>query len=400
MFIHNKKKKFILSVINILIEVVSMPGKLLRKKIDPKLINPSKILLLRLDHIGDVVMTSPSYTLMRERFPHAKILLLTNEAGRQLYEPDPRIDEVWVFNWPWAQQRTREKFSWSKIKELWDIISKLRSEKIDVFVDFRGDLRFTILFGVLTGALFRVSSSRSGKSSLLHHMSDYDISKHEVERSLDIVRCFGNLEGPVRPSLYLSQQDTDEIRQLISKVIRRAIPEKLAIIAPYSSRDIKSWPESYFTDTISFLKQGGFTILIVGTAGDREHSNNIVSLFSDSVYSFAGTTSVRQLATLVSLSDIVVGVDTGVLHLAACFDVPIVALFGSTRAVEFRPYSPFAVVVESHTCTCNQFLHLTCSKPVDGYARCMSDLKPMAVLKAIEVIISGADRSVVSAREL
>jgi heptosyltransferase-3 len=360
MFIHNKKKKFVLSIVNVIIELISLPAKLFRKETNLNNIEPAKILLLRLDHIGDVIMTSPSFSLMRERFPAARILLLTNGAGKQLYQEDHRIDEVWVFNWPWGQQRIREKFSWSKIKELIEIILKLRRENIDVFVDFRGDLRFIFLFGVLTGARFRVSNSRSGKSSLLHHISDYDVSKHEVERSLDVLKVFGNLKGPVRPEIYLNNTEISDVKTLIEKVINAPLPGKLAVIGPYSSRDVKSWPSAYFVEVISYLREKDFTVLIVGTAADQNHSEDLISGFNEGVFSFAGKTTVRELAAMVSVSSVVVGVDTGVLHLASCFDVPIIAIFGSTRSIEFRPYSPFAKIVESNTCICNQFLHLKC----------------------------------------
>lgn len=387
MFIHNKKKKFVLSIVNVIIELISLPAKSFRKETNPNNIEPAKILLLRLDHIGDVIMTSPSFSLMRERFPEAKILLLTNGAGKQLYQDDHRIDEVWVFNWPWGQQRIKEKFSWSKIKELKEIILKLRRENIELFVDFRGDLRFIFLFGVLTGARFRVSNSRSGKSSLLHHISDYDVSKHEVERSLDVLKFFGNLKGPVRPEIYLNNKEISDVKALIEKVINNSLPEKLAIIGPYSSRDVKSWPSAYFVEVIRYLRQKDFTVLVVGTAADQSHSEDLINGFNEGVFSFAGKTTVRELAALVSISSVVVGVDTGVLHLAACFDVPIIGIFGSTRSIEFRPYSPFAKIVESNTCTCNQFLHLTCDQQVEGYARCMWDLQPATVIQAIESAI-------------
>ena len=387
MFIHNKKKKFVLSIVNVIIEIISLPVRLLRKEINPIDIEPKKILLLRLDHIGDVVMTSPSFSLMRARFPKAKILLLTNEAGRQLYKQDPRIDEVWVFNWPWEQQRTGEHFSWTKIKELKTIILKLRQENIDVFVDFRGDLRFIFLFGVLTGTRFRMSNSRSGKSSLLHQISEYDVAKHEVERSLDVLKLFGSLNGPVRPQIYLDNEEICELKIIIENTTSSPIPGKIAVIGPYSSRDVKSWPSAYFVEVIRYLREKDFTVLVVGTAADHTHATDLISEFKEGVFSLAGKTSVRQLAALVSISSIVIGVDTGVLHLAACFDVPIIALFGSTRSIEFRPYSPFAVVVDSQCCTCNQFLHLKCDQPVSGYAKCMTQIKPSAVVQEIDKLL-------------
>jgi ADP-heptose:LPS heptosyltransferase len=135
---------------------------------------------------------------------------------------------------------------------------------------------------------------------------------------------------------------------------------------------------------ISYLREKDFTVLIVGTAADQNHSEDLISGFNEGVFSFAGKTTVRELAAMVSVSSVVVGVDTGVLHLASCFDVPIIAIFGSTRSIEFRPYSPFAKIVESNTCICNQFLHLKCDHEVEGYARCLYQLAPKMVIQAID----------------
>ncbi len=384
MFIHNKKKKFVLSLVNVIVELICLPRKIFPEGNKYQDCDPQKILLVRLDHIGDVIMTSPSFSLMRERFPKAKILLLTNSAGKQLFRDDFRIDEILVFNWPWGQQKVREKFSLSKLKELFRIIQKLRKENIDVFVDFRGDLRFIFLFGVLTGARIRVSNSRSGNSSLLHHISDYDNSKHEVKRSMDVIKSFISTDAQVRTKIYLNEEEIQRNKSFVESELNIQLSKQIAIIGPYSSRDVKSWPSIYFREVISHLKFKGFTVLVVGTMDDKPNAEEMVSDFQEDVYSLAGKTSVRDLAALVSISSIVVGVDTGVLHLASCFDVPIIAIFGSTRSIEFMPYSPFAKVVDSNTCTCNQFLHLKCDHEVDGYAKCLSQLAPLAVIQAIE----------------
>ena len=387
MFIHNKKKKFVLSIVNVIIELLWLPQKIFSNKNKFREIVPQKILLLRLDHIGDVVMTSPSFSLLRERFPQAKILLLTNAAGKQLFSNDHRINEVLVFNWPWGQQKIEERFSLSKIKELIRLILRLRKERLDIVIDFRGDLRFIVLFGVLTGARVRVSNSRSGKSSLLHHISNYDISRHEVERSLDVIECFVSSNAPARPEIYLNNSDISAIKLFVEAEICAPFPAKSAIIAPYSSREVKSWPPIYFKEVISYLKSKGFTVFVVGTKHDKANAEDMISDFDKDVFSFAGKTSVRELAVLISMSTIVVGVDTGVLHLASCFDVPIVAIFGSTRSIEFRPYSPYTTIVESNTCTCNQFLHLKCDHEVNGYAKCLYQLAPATVIQAIDSVL-------------
>jgi len=384
--IHNRKKGAALRVINALISVLHFPARIFSKTPDLAKLTPQKILLLRLDHIGDVVMTSPAFSSIRERFPQAEIILLTDSVGQRLFDKDPRIDQVMVYNWPWVHQKKNNSFSAAKLKELFSLVRRLRHEKIDLLVDFRGDIRFIILFGILTGAKIRISNSRCGDSTLLHSSSYYDVSKHEVERSLDVLECLGCPTGDSRPRIYLREEEIASIRQKVEARTGNVFPPKLAVIAPYSSKDVKSWPAHYFRELISSLTADGFSVIIAGTKDDREHARAMISGISGQVYSFAGETSIRELGALVSIASIVVGVDTGVLHIAACFNVPVIAIFGATRSVEFRPYSPFARVLETNTCRCNQFLHDKCDYPVDGYAECLATLKPSQVLQAIAEI--------------
>ena len=384
--VHNKWKRFILSIVNIFFRVLLLPGKMFAKKIVFKDIIPEKILLIRLDHIGDVLMTSPAFSLLRERFPQAQIILLTNAAGKQLFSDDPRINEILTFNWAWRQQKISDRFSLNKLKELTRLIVRLRKERIDVLIDFRGDIRFIILFGLLAGIRIRISNSRVGKSSLLHYISHFDIARHEVERSVDVIECFVRPTTPLRPEIFLKTSEFSEIRTFVkSELSLSKFPSKLALIAPYSSINIKSWPKEYFREVIDGLLAMDFSIAIVGTSDDSADAQSIIMGYKSGVFSLAGKTSIRQLAALTAVSDIIVGVDTGVLHIASCFDTPIIAIFGPTRSVEFRPYSPYSTVIHTNTCQCNQFLHVKCDSPHNGYAKCLHDLTALMVLQALSV---------------
>lgn len=387
MAIHNKKKKFVLGVAHAFIELLCLPQRIFSKKVNLKEFNPRKILLLRLDHIGDIVMTSPAFSVLRERFPTSEIILLTGSAGKQLYLKDPHIDRVLEFNWPWSHRPDERGFSISKLKELWQLVIQLRKEQVDVLVDFRGDLRFVVLFGLLSGIKIRISNSRSGQSSLLHAYSNYEVDRHEVERSLDVIKCLAPVISGVRTRVFLEQDEVYAIKQLLEKAIGMPFPEKLALIAPYSSKDVKSWPDGHFKEVIAYLRKRNFTVIVVGAPENAEHAGNLIEGFSEHVFSMAGKTNIRELAALTSVSTLLVGVDTGVLHIASGFDVPVLAIFGSTRSVEFRPYSPFARVIESNTCQCNQFLHIKCDYPEGNYAKCLQDVSPAAVINALEETI-------------
>lgn len=384
MIIHNKKKRLSALIINSIIEFLWLPKRIFSHKVDLKELKPKKILALRLDHVGDVVMTSPSLAFLRRKFPQAKIILLADSTCKHLYNSDPNLDEIIAFNWPWAHQKKNNKLTFQKIREITSLILKLRKENIDLFIDFRGDVRFVFLFGVLTGSKVRVSNSRIGKSSLVHHISDYNISAHEVERTLDVVRCFGDDITEARPKLNLGDEESDQVKRLIEQETGAVFPFKVALIAPYSSQDIKSWSRPNFTAITTWLESNGYLTLIIGTHDDLEDSLQIIPPGSKNVFTLAGKTNIRQVAALISISNLVVGIDTGILHIASCFDVPVIAIFGPTRPLEFRPYSPFATVVDSNTCQCNQFLHLTCDCPVKGYSKCLVDVSPESVIRAIE----------------
>ena len=384
MIIHNKNKRLSALIINAIIEFLWLPKRLFSHKTDLQQLNPNKILVLRLDHVGDVVMTSPSFAFLRKRFPTAKIILLADSTCKHLYQSDPNLNEILTFNWPWAHQKKNNKLTFLKIREIFNLIVKLRKEKIDLFIDFRGDLRFVFLFGVLTGSIVRISNSRIGQSSLLHHIAEYKVSSHEVERTLDVVKCLGGQITQTRPHLTLKETELKEIKCLIQRETGVAVHDKIAVIAPYSSQDIKSWPGSYFIEVISYLDENGYLTLILGTGDDLDDSLSMITPACKNVFSLAGKTDIRQVAALIAVSTVVVGIDTGVLHIASCFDVPVIAIFGPTRPLEFKPYSPYTSVIDSVACECNQFLHLECDCPVDGYALCLTKALPSSVIRAIE----------------
>lgn len=384
MIIHNKKKRLSALIINSIIEFLWLPRRLFLKKVDLQNLNPKKILVLRLDHVGDVVMTSPSFAFLRKRFPEARIILLADSTCKHLYQTDRNLNEILTFNWPWAHQKKNNKLTALKIREIFNLIVKLRREKIDLFIDFRGDLRFVFLFGVLTGSKVRISNSRIGQSSLLHHIAEYKVSSHEVERTLDVLKCLGGEVTHTRPQIFLHDTELSAIKSLVQSETGIADHSKIAIIAPYSSQDIKAWPGSYFNEVISYLDANGYLTLILGTGDDLEDSMGMISPAAKKVFSLAGKTSIRQVAALIAVSRVVIGIDTGVLHIASCFDVPVIAIFGPTRPLEFKPYSPFTSIVDAGACECNQFLHLECDCPVEGYARCMTKAIPASVIRAIE----------------
>lgn len=383
--IANRKKRMVLQAFNVLAAILYLPKRLFRKPVRLDLINPSKILLIRLDYIGDVVMTSPTFPLLKQRFPNAQLSLLTNSIAADLFQSDLNIGSTYVFNWPWGHMRKSKGFTLQKIGELIRLVKQLRREKFDLAVDFRGDIRFLLLFGVAIGAKVKLSNTRSGNEDIPDHISVYEVSKHEVERTLDVIKCIIPELRYAQPNIRITNREEAEAVELIQKITGRPFPHSVVIVAPFSSKDIKSWPQVHFQQVISYLATR-CTVLIVGTSEDATVANLLAAQGGDNVFSLAGKTSIIQLAAITKVASLVVGIDTGVLHIASAFSTPIVAIFGPTRSIEYRPYSPFCTVVENTFCTCDQFTHARCDKMKEGYAGCMMDLSPEMVISRLSEI--------------
>jgi len=379
------KKKVAFFFLNMAVLVLSLPARLLKRSTNLSGLRPKKILIIRLDYIGDVVMTSPAFSFLRSKFPEASISLLTNRVARDLYKNDSNLNKIWVYDWPWRQLRQDNKFNRLKVSQLFRLIRTLRGEKFDLAVDSRGDTRFILLFGLLVGAKIIIGNSRSGNSGALDFTARHDPNKHEVERSFDALRCFDNGPTELKPYVDLADKEIEKAKDLLKSLNSKG-RKNVALIAPYSSKDVKSWPLEYFEEVISHLLTEHYLVLVVGTKDDAGSASQLIGSFAENVYSLAGETSIVELAALTSVCRLVVGVDTGVLHIASCFKTPIVAIFGPTRACEYRPYSKQSVVADNQSCVCDQLAHSKCDIPVGGYAKCMSELTPGAVIAAIDRI--------------
>jgi ADP-heptose:LPS heptosyltransferase len=128
----------------------------------------------------------------------------------------------------------------------------------------------------------------------------------------------------------------------------------------------------------------------VGTAEDEVAAERLAAQCGEGVYSIAGKTTIIDLAAITKMCRLVIGVDTGVLHIASCFPTTIIAIFGPTRSIEYKPYSPNCIVIENTECVCDQFTHAKCDVMRGEYARCMYDLKPDRIIQVLSKVISAS----------
>lgn len=144
----------------------------------------------------------------------------------------------------------------------------------------------------------------------------------------------------------------------------------------------KRWPVAYFAETAQRLQQQGYAVWLIGSAKDRDVAENIVALGNKSTRNLCGSTDLADAIALLSCAHLVISNDSGLMHLAAALDRPLIALFGSSSPAFTPPLSPAALVVKLDI-ACSPCFKREC--PL-GHFNCMNQLTPDRVWEKISQV--------------
>lgn len=297
-----------------------------------------KILMIKRGGLGDVIMTTPAFTALRDFYPKANITLLTTPIAKPLFECDPRIDEVIDFHWP---IKGDEKAHQSEVNELG---MSLRDQKFDLVVDLRGD-EVTSRITKLTGAPFRLGFHSLGCG--FFHGFRYNIRAKSPDRSVHRVELARAILEPLwipvfeRLDVRVSPEDRAWARDFLTE--SSALDRPKLVIHPSAADRSKCWHVECFRDVAMQAAEKGIKPIIVGTA-DEDETDMLLRSGKGQLISAVGATTTRQLAALIQSCNVFLGNDSGPMHLACAVGTPTVAIFKSTDPSRFRPVGDQHVV--------------------------------------------------------
>jgi heptosyltransferase-1 len=290
---------------------------------------PRSILVVRLSALGDIVMTSPLASLLREKYPRAHIAWLVQPEGRVLLEANPVLDEVIV--WPRAEwRRLAREFRWWRLYREWRRFRReLRARRFDLAVDPQGLLKSALLTWA-SGARERVGlGSREGSgwfmTRVVERPGEGELIGFEYRH---LARALG-LDGEFRMTVALTDADRRFAREFAAE---RGLAGGYAVICPFTTRPQKHWAEDYWPELARRLRaETGLGVVMLGGPGDRDAAARMHAAAGDALVSAVGGTSLREAAALIGNARLLVGVDTGLTHVGSAFAIPTIAIFGSTR---------------------------------------------------------------------
>jgi heptosyltransferase II len=284
-----------------------------------------RVLVVRTDRIGDVLLTTPVFRALRENFPDSPLAVMVSPAAREIVEGNPYLDEVIIYD-----KDDKDKGWWGFHKFVW----RLRKRHFDLALVLHTKKR-TNLLCFLAGIKERVGYY-DNKFGFLLTTKIPDLrkegKKHETEYCLDVLRLVGieakdsNLFMPLKPE---AERWADGFL-LQNKVERK---DQLIAINPGASCQSKRWPPGRFAILADKLaeKYSAKIAVISGTA-DLAIAQQVLSKIRHPVIDLSGKTSISQLASFLKRCNLFISNDSGPVHLSCAVGTPVVAIFGRNES--------------------------------------------------------------------
>jgi len=344
-----------------------------------------RVLIIKPSSLGDIVHALPVLAALRARWPFAHVAWLVSRPFATLLEGHPLLDEVIVFD---RQGYGRMLRSPVRAVDFVRFLRRLRRQRFDAVLDLQGLFRSGFLAWA-TGATRRFGFADARELAWLFYTRRVPGDRratHAVDMNLRLAAAAGFDTQTVTFPLGLRREELDEARTLLDRAAGTALPRFVAL-APGARWETKRWPVERLAQLIERLHAGGFPpVVLLGGPDDRFLAERIRGATRGPIVDLTGRTTLRQLAALLSLAEVVICHDSGPMHVAAALGKPLVALFGPTDPARTGPYGRPESIIRVPL-DCSPCYERQC--PL-GHHNCMQKIDVETVLSAVRRV-SGHD---------
>src|SRR5919112_1428323 len=275
-----------------------------------------RVLAVRLDNLGDVLVTTPAIHAMRESLPDAAITLLASPVGAQAGRLNPDVDEVVVYNAPWMDPWSRLPLDPAREMQTIAQLSTGRFDAAVIFSSFRQSPLPAAYLCYLAGVPLRLASSIDGPGSLLTTRHKHpERMMHEVERGLDLVGAVGMNTNDDRLVLVPPPGATANITQLT------AGSRPLVVVHPGCSMPARTYPWELYAEVVSLLVQHlQARVVLTGAEHERPMVSDLLDRLPLEVRPYvetaAGTLGFPEFCALIAAADLTITNNTGPMHMS------------------------------------------------------------------------------------
>lgn len=336
-----------------------------------------KILFIQTAFLGDAILTLPALQKLKEKFPDSLIDVLCIPETSEVFKASDCVDNVIILD-----KRNEHK----SIFRAYKFAQKLKLNRYTKI--YSSHRSFRTAFIVL---LLEVRESYGFDNSALFHvyknLIHYELSKHEVQRNLDLIGFAYNQDNwRIMPGIKIS---TDTKEKIDSFLIQNKIDNGFIVIAPGSVWNTKKYPLNYFEQIIEELLNKNYKIVLIGGKSDFEECELIAKKFNGKVINTSGIFSVVESIQLIKNSTLMLTNDSAPTHMAMCADIKTITIYCSTvPEFGFYPYNKKSVSISYSELKCKPCgIHGYEVCPIKSF-ECGYKVLPQEVIKKTEEIIS------------
>jgi lipopolysaccharide heptosyltransferase III len=298
-----------------------------------------RVLLLRPDHIGDVLLSTPAVALLRASLPSAHLTYLVGPWSAQAARRGPPVDEVRTLAYPGFARRSNANLL-EPYALLLRVATQLRRERFDMAVVLRGDHWWGGLLAVVAGIPLRVGGDTPETGPLLSHTYCAPSDEPWARQALGIARlAVRAVDATVVEPIDVRQFTLSESAQVAASELwlRHGLGERVVALHPSAGAPLKSWPAQRWAELAGALVETGLQVVLVGAPDDAALLRQIAGRARGCAPVLCGQ-SLEVSAAVYARSGLVVTVDSGAGHLAAAVGARTVRLYGPAPASVFGPW--------------------------------------------------------------
>lgn len=284
-----------------------------------------KILFIRIDRIGDLVLSTPALRVLKQRFPQSELVVLVSPSNQSLLLNNPYVDKVFVYD---KRERLVDKIG---------VIQQLRGHGFDLAIDPYPDYEVkTALVALLSGAKRRIGYSSYGRDAFFNLKGPGLVKdKHQIDLTLDILRPLGVGMNDKKPEIFLTNDEKQWARNWLRQ--RSAGGKPIVGIHPGAYYESQKWPPDSFGEVAKRLRENKkLDAIIFGGLGDKDLVEHINSMTSEDTLTHVQG-DLRQFAALLSHCTLLICNNSGPLHIAVALDIPTISIMGPTNKDRWMP---------------------------------------------------------------
>jgi len=347
-----------------------------------------RILVIKLRHLGDVVLTIPVFKILKENFPDSYVATLVNSGTEEVLIGNPFIDEIIVFDRAITHMNPLRRF----LREL-SFYRTIKMKNFDMTINLTGGDRGAFV-SFLSGARYRLAYKPQkgliGKKFFYTHVAEKN-GNHALLQNIALLNKFGIYsKGTIDTNIYIPE----EADLFVKKIFQENIISKEDIVIhihPTSRWLFKCWKDEYMAEIIKWLVAKKIYIIITSSPNEKEITKvkKILSLINESYHSkiinLCGKINIKQLAAISKASDIFFGVDTAPMHIAAFVGTTVIALFGAGQ-YSWKPWG------EKHLVISKSLADRKKMSREDFIQQNINAITPQEVIEKFEKVLKGINK--------